>query len=68
MKPQVAVQQTTDAIVLEENYPRTPTVLGLRPAGLLRMVTVLVVPAVVATLLIVVMLEAEAATAGAPHT
>jgi hypothetical protein len=52
----------------EEYYPRTPTVLGLRPAGLLRMVTVLVVPAVVATLLIMVMLEAEAATAGAPHT
>jgi hypothetical protein len=28
MKPQVAVQQTTDATVLEENCPRTPTIPG----------------------------------------
>jgi hypothetical protein len=28
MKPQVAVQGTMDATVLEENYCRTPTVLG----------------------------------------
>jgi hypothetical protein len=28
MKPQVAVQLTTDATVLEESYQRTPTALG----------------------------------------
>jgi hypothetical protein len=28
MNPQVAVQGTMDATVLEENYCRTPTVLG----------------------------------------
>jgi hypothetical protein len=65
MKPQVTVQQTMDATVLEENGPRTPTVPGLRPVGLLRVVTV---PAAVATLLIMVMLVAEAMAAGAPHT
>jgi hypothetical protein len=68
MKPQVAVQQIMDATVLEENCPRTPTVLGLQPAGLLRVVTVLAAPAVVVVLLIMVMLAAEAAAAGAPHT
>jgi hypothetical protein len=68
MKPQFAVQQIMDATVLEENCPRTPTVLGLQPAGLLRVVTVLAAPAVVTVLLIMVMLAAEAAAAGAPHT
>jgi hypothetical protein len=68
MKPQVVVQQTTDATVLKENYPRTPTILGLRPAGLLRVVTVSAAPAVVVVLLIMVTLAAEAAAAGAPHT
>jgi hypothetical protein len=43
--------------------PRTPTVPGLRLAGLLRVVTVPVAPTVVATLLIMVMLAA-----GTPHT
>jgi hypothetical protein len=68
MKTQVAVQQTTDATVPEENYPKTPTVPGLRLVGLLRVVTVLATPAVVTVLLIMVMLAAEAVAAGAPHT
>jgi hypothetical protein len=57
-----------DATVLEENCPRTPTVPGLRPVGLLKVVTVLAAPAEVAALLIMVMLAAEAVAAGAPHT
>jgi hypothetical protein len=57
-----------DATVLEENCLRTPTVLGLRPVGLLRVVTVPAAPTVVAALLIMVMLLVEAAAAGAPHT
>jgi hypothetical protein len=68
MNPQVAVQQAIDAIVLEENFPRTPTALGLRPVGLLRVATVPAAPAVVAALLIMVMLAAEAVAAGALHT
>jgi hypothetical protein len=66
MNPQVAVQQTTDATVLEENYRRTPTVLGHRLVGLLRAATALAAPAAAAALLLMVMLVAEAA--GAPHT
>jgi hypothetical protein len=62
MKPQVTVQWEMDATVLEENYRRTPTVLGHRLVGLLRAVTVPAAP------LIMVMLVAEAAAAGAPHT
>jgi hypothetical protein len=58
MKAQVAVQRTTDAAVLEENYRRTPTVLGHQLVDLLRAATV-----VVAALLLMVMLAA-----GAPHT
>jgi hypothetical protein len=57
-----------DATVFKENCPRTPTVLGLRPVGLLRVVTVPVALTVVVALLIMVMLAAEAAAAGAPHT
>jgi hypothetical protein len=68
MKPQVAVQQTMDATVPKENCPRTPTVSGLRLAGLLRVVTVSAALAVVTALLIMVMVAAEAALAGAPHT
>jgi hypothetical protein len=67
MKPQVAVQ-LMDATALEENSHRTPTVLGHQLEDLLRAVTVLAAPVVVAALLIMVMLVAEAATAGAPHT
>jgi hypothetical protein len=57
-----------DATVLEENSHRTPTLLGHLLEDLLRVVTVPVAPAVVATLLVMVMLVAEAAAAGAPHT
>jgi hypothetical protein len=57
-----------DATVLEENYPRTPTILGHQLVGLLRGATVPAAPAVVAALLITVMLVAEAAAVGAPHT
>jgi hypothetical protein len=39
MKPQVAVQLTTDATVLEENYHRTPTALGHQLVDPLRAVT-----------------------------
>jgi hypothetical protein len=45
-----------DATVPEENYLRTPTVLGHRLVGLLRAVTVPAVPAVVAALPIMVIL------------
>jgi hypothetical protein len=55
MKPQVTVQQAMDVTVLKENRPGTPTVPGLRLA-------------VVAVLLIMVMLAAEVAAAGVPHT
>jgi hypothetical protein len=57
-----------DATVLEENSHRTPTVLGHQLEDLLRVVTVLAAPVAVATLLIMVMLVAEVAAAGAPHT
>jgi hypothetical protein len=68
MKPQVAIQRIMDATALEENSPRTLTVLGHRLEDVLRVVTVLAAPVVVAALLVMVMLVAEAATAGAPHT
>jgi uncharacterized protein involved in cysteine biosynthesis len=57
-----------DATVLEENSPRFPTVLGNQLEDLLRVVTVLAAPVAVATLLIMVMLVAEVAAVGAPHT
>jgi hypothetical protein len=57
-----------DTTVLEENYRRTPTVLGHQPVDHLRAATVLAVLAVVAALRLMAMLAAEAATAGAPHT
>jgi hypothetical protein len=68
MKLQVAVQRVMDATVLKENSHRTPTVLGHQLEDLLRVVTVLVAQAVVATLLVMVMLVVEAAVAGTPHT
>jgi hypothetical protein len=67
MKPQVAVQRTLDATALEENYCRTPTVLGHQPVDLLRAAIVPAVPVVVAVLLLLVILVAEAVAAGAPH-
>jgi hypothetical protein len=68
MKPQVAVQRIMDATTLEQNSPRTLTELGHQLEDVLRVVTVLAAPVVVAALLVMVMLVAEAATAGAPHT
>jgi hypothetical protein len=68
MKPQIAVQRIMDATALEDNSPRTPIVPGRQLEDLLRVVTVLAAPAVIATLLVMVMLVAETATAGAPHT
>jgi hypothetical protein len=67
-KPQVAVQLTTDATVLEENYRLTPTVLGHRPVDLLRVATAPAAPAVTAMSFLIAILVAEAAAAGAPHT
>jgi hypothetical protein len=57
-----------DATVLEENYRRTPTVLGHQQVDLLRAATVPAAPVVVAALLLMVMLAVEAAAVGAPHT
>jgi hypothetical protein len=68
MKPQVTVQRIMDATVLEENSPTTPTIPGHQLEGPLRVVTVLAAPLVVAALLVLVMLAAEAAAVGAPHT
>jgi hypothetical protein len=68
MKLQVAVQRIMDATVLEENSSRTPTVPGHQLEDLLRVVTVLAAPVVVAALLVMVRPVAEAAAAGAPHT
>jgi hypothetical protein len=66
MKPQVAVQ-VMDATVLEENSHKTPTVLGQQLEDLLRVAIVLAAPVPVGAL-IMVMLVAEVAAAGAPHT
>jgi hypothetical protein len=67
-KPQVAVQLTTVATVLEESYRLTPTVLGHQPVDLPRVATAPAVPAVTAILSLTAILAAEAATAGASHT
>jgi hypothetical protein len=68
MKPQVAVQLTTGATVLEENYWLTPTVLGHRPVDLLRVETAPAAPAVSAMSFLIAILVAEATVAGVPHT
>jgi hypothetical protein len=68
MKPQAAVQPTTDATVLEESYHRTPTALGHLPEDLLRAVTTLVTLAAVVLWWLTATPAAEAAAAGAPHT
>jgi hypothetical protein len=67
-KPQVAVQLTTVATVLEESYRLTLTVLGHQPVDLPRVATAPAVPAVTAILSLTAILAAEVATAGAPHT
>jgi hypothetical protein len=68
MKPQVAVQLTTDATVPEENYHRTPTALWHQLVDPLRAVTMPVALAVVAPWWPMATLAAEAAAVGAPHT
>jgi hypothetical protein len=68
MKPQVAVQSTTVATVLEESYRLTPTVLEHRPVDLLMVATLPAAPAVTAISSLTAILVAEAATAGAPRT
>jgi hypothetical protein len=66
-KPQVAVQLTTVATVLEESYRLIPTVLGHRLVDLLRVATAPVAPAVTAISSPTAILAAEAAAEGAPH-
>jgi DICT domain-containing protein len=68
MKPQAAVQPTTDATVLEENYHRTPTALRHQLEDLLRAVTALVALVAVAPWWLMATSAAEAAVVGAPHT
>jgi hypothetical protein len=68
MKPQVAVQLTTDATILEENYHRTPTTLGHQLVDPLRAVTAPVALAPVTSWWIMATPAAEAATVEAPHT
>jgi DICT domain-containing protein len=63
MKQQAAVQLTTDATVLKENYHRTLTALGHQLEDLLRVVTALVALAAVALWRLMV-----TPAAGAPHT
>jgi hypothetical protein len=67
-KPQVAVQLTTNATVLEGNYRLTPTVLGHRPVDLLRVATAPAALAVTAMSSLIAILVAEAAAVGPPHT
>jgi hypothetical protein len=68
MKTLVVVQRVMDAIVLEENNHRIPTVPGHQLEDLLRALIVTAAPAVDATPLVMVMLVVEATAAGAPHT
>jgi hypothetical protein len=68
MKPQVAVQRTTDATLLKENYRRTPTALGHQLVDLLRAATVPTTLVVVVPWRLMVMPAGEAAAAGAPRT
>jgi hypothetical protein len=68
MKPQVAVQLTTDATVLEENYHRTPTALGHQSVDLLRVETAPAALAAVAPWWLMVTPVGEAVAAGAPYT
>jgi hypothetical protein len=68
MKPQAAVQPTTDATVLGEIYRKTPTALGHLLEDLLKAVTALVALAAVTRWWLMATPAAEEATAGAPHT
>jgi hypothetical protein len=66
-KLQVAVQLTTDATVLEQNYRLTPTVLGHRPVDLLSVTTASTALPVIAMSSLIAILVVEAAAAGAPN-
>jgi hypothetical protein len=68
MKPQVAVQLTTDTIMLEENYHRIPTALGHQLVDLLRAATAPTAVAAVAPWWFMMTPAGEAAAAAAPHT
>jgi hypothetical protein len=68
MKPQAAVQPTTNGTILEESYCRTPISLGHLLEDLLRAVTALVALAAVALWWLTATPAAEAAAVGAPHT
>jgi hypothetical protein len=68
MKPQAAVQPTTDATILEESYRRTPIALGHLLEDLLRAVTAPVALAAVVLWWLTATPVAEAAVARAPHT
>jgi hypothetical protein len=68
MKPQVAVELTTVATVPEGSYRLTPTVPGHRPVDLLMVATVLAALAATVRLSLIVIMVAEAVTAGAPTT
>jgi hypothetical protein len=68
MKPLVTVQRVMDAIVLEENNHRIPTIPGHQLEDLLKARIVPAAPAVAAPPPVMVMLVVEAAVAGAPHT
>jgi hypothetical protein len=68
MKPQFAVQPTTDTTVLVENYHRTPTALGNRLVDLLRAATASAALTAIAPWWLMVTPPGEAAAAEAPHT
>jgi hypothetical protein len=65
-KPQVIVELTTVATVPEGSYRLTPTVPGHRPVDLLMVATVPAAQAATVRSSLIVILAAEAATAGAP--
>jgi hypothetical protein len=67
-KPQVAVQLTTDATVLERSYRLTPTVLGHQPMDPLRVATALAPLAVITRSSLIATLAAKAVAEGAPTT
>jgi hypothetical protein len=62
------VELTTVATVPEGSYWLTPTVLGHRPVDLLKVATAPAAPAATVILSLIVILVAEAVTAGAPTT
>jgi hypothetical protein len=68
MKPQAAVQPTTDTTVLEESYHRTPIAPGHLLEDLLRAVITPVALAAVVLWWLVATPAAEAAAAGAHRT